>query len=70
MRNPNTLQVTATISEPTTFLGLIGISTLTAEGVGTADLVLDTSKLSPIEETNLILRHLVKEGYLPKGAAE
>jgi sulfate adenylyltransferase len=35
-----------------------------------ADLVLDTSKLSPAEETNLVLRHLVKEGYLAKGAAE
>src|SRR5688572_25369675 len=35
-----------------------------------ADLVLDTSKLNPAEDTNLILRHLVKEGYLPKGAAE
>jgi len=35
-----------------------------------ADLVLDTSTLSPTEETNLVLRHLVREGYLPKGAAE
>jgi len=35
-----------------------------------ADLVLDTSKYTPAEETNLILRHLVKEGYLPKGAGE
>ncbi|WP_409328910.1 pilus assembly protein TadG-related protein [Trujillonella humicola] len=34
----DTLQVTTTISEPTTFLGLIGISTLTVEGTGTADL--------------------------------
>ena len=35
-----------------------------------ADLVLDTSAVTPTEETNLILRHLVKEGYLPKGVAE
>ena len=35
-----------------------------------ADLVLDTSKLNPAEDTNLILRHLVKDGYLPKDAAE
>ena len=34
----DTLQVTTTISEPTTFLGLIGISTFTVEGSGTADL--------------------------------
>ena len=34
----DTLRVTTTISEPTTFLGLIGISTLTVEGTGTADL--------------------------------
>ena len=34
----DTLQVTATISEPTSFLGLIGISTFTVEGSGTADL--------------------------------
>lgn len=37
----DTLQVTTTISEPTTFLGLIGISTLTVEGSGTADLIID-----------------------------
>ena len=37
----DTLQVTTTISEPTTFLGLIGISTLTVEGTGTADLITD-----------------------------
>jgi Flp pilus assembly protein TadG len=37
----DTLQVSTTISEPTTFLGLIGISTLTVEGTGTADLVTD-----------------------------
>jgi Flp pilus assembly protein TadG len=35
----DTLQVTATITEPTTFVGLIGISTLTVEGSGTADLI-------------------------------
>jgi sulfate adenylyltransferase len=35
-----------------------------------ADLILDTSKLSPAEETGLILRHLAKEGYLPKGVGE
>jgi sortase A len=34
----DTLQVTTTLTEPTTFLGLIGISTLTVEGTGTADL--------------------------------
>ena len=39
----DTLQVTTTISEPTTFLGLIGISTLTVEGSGTADLITDSS---------------------------
>ena len=37
----DTLQVSTTLSEPTTFLGLIGISTLTVEGTGTADLVTD-----------------------------
>ncbi|WP_243697631.1 TadE/TadG family type IV pilus assembly protein [Geodermatophilus obscurus] len=37
----DTLQVSTTISEPTTFLGLIGITTLTVEGTGTADLVTD-----------------------------
>jgi Flp pilus assembly protein TadG len=37
----DTLQVSTTITEPTTFLGLIGISTLTVEGTGTADLVTD-----------------------------
>ena len=35
----DTLHVTTTITEPTTFLGLIGISTLTVEGTGTADLI-------------------------------
>ena len=39
----DTLQVTPTISEPTNFLGLIGISTLTVEGCGTADLITDPS---------------------------
>ncbi|WP_116451683.1 TadE/TadG family type IV pilus assembly protein [Blastococcus litoris] len=37
----DTLQVTTTITEPTTFLGLIGISTLTVEGAGTAELITD-----------------------------
>jgi Flp pilus assembly protein TadG len=40
----DTLQVTTTITQPTTFLGLIGISTLTVEGVGTADLILGTGQ--------------------------
>ena len=40
----DTLQVTTTISEPTTFLGLIGISTLTVEGTGTADLISGTGQ--------------------------
>ena len=35
----DTLQVSTTISEPTTFLGLIGIQTMTVEGSGTADLI-------------------------------
>src|SRR3954471_10654274 len=37
----DTLRVTTTITEPTTFLGLIGISSLTVEGAGTADLITD-----------------------------
>ncbi|MGX5655507.1 TadE/TadG family type IV pilus assembly protein [Geodermatophilus nigrescens] len=37
----DTLQVTTTITEPTTFLGLVGISALTVEGSGTADLITD-----------------------------
>ncbi|SFT82607.1 Flp pilus assembly protein TadG [Geodermatophilus amargosae] len=37
----DTLRVTTTITEPTTFLGLIGISSLTVEGSGTADLITD-----------------------------
>ncbi|SDO16055.1 TadE/TadG family type IV pilus assembly protein [Geodermatophilus sp. DSM 45219] len=40
----DTLQVTTTITEPTTFLGLIGISTLTVEGTGTADLISGTGQ--------------------------
>ena len=40
----DTLRVTTTITEPTTFLGLIGISTLTVEGSGTADLVTGTGQ--------------------------
>ena len=39
----DTLQVTTTITESTTFLGLIGISSLTVEGSGTADLITDES---------------------------
>ena len=39
----DTLQVTTTITQPTTFLGLIGISSLTVEGSGTADMVTDES---------------------------
>jgi Flp pilus assembly protein TadG len=37
----DTLQVITSITQPTTFLGLVGISTLTVEGSGTADLVTD-----------------------------
>ncbi|UOY00016.1 TadE/TadG family type IV pilus assembly protein [Blastococcus sp. PRF04-17] len=37
----DTLQVTTRISQPTIFLGLIGISTFTVEGIGTAELVTD-----------------------------
>ncbi|SHN52500.1 hypothetical protein SAMN05660350_00393 [Geodermatophilus obscurus] len=39
----DTLTVTTTITEPTTFLGLIGIQTMTVEGSGTADLITDQS---------------------------
>lgn len=35
----DTLQVTTTITEPTTFLGLVGISSMTVAGSGTADLI-------------------------------
>ena len=37
----DTLTVTTTITEPTAFLGLIGIQTMTVEGSGTADLIID-----------------------------
>ena len=37
----DTLSVTTTITEPTIFLGLIGITTMTVDGSGTADLVTD-----------------------------
>lgn len=37
----DTLAVTTTITEPTVFLGLIGIDTLTVAGSGTADLITD-----------------------------
>ena len=37
----DTLQVTTSINEPTTFLGVIGISSFTVQGTGTADLVPD-----------------------------
>jgi Flp pilus assembly protein TadG len=40
----DTLHVTTTITEPTTFLGLIGISTLSVEGSGTADLITGTGQ--------------------------
>lgn len=36
-----TLRVTTTIAQPTTFLGLIGIPTLTVQGSGTAALIPD-----------------------------
>ncbi len=35
----DSLQVDTTITEPTTFLGLVGISSMTVEGSGTADLI-------------------------------
>lgn len=38
----STLRVTTTIAQPTTFLGLIGIPTLTVEGSGTAALIPDS----------------------------
>ena len=37
----DTLRVTTTITEPTIFLDLIGVSTLTVHGSGTADLITD-----------------------------
>lgn len=37
----DTLTVTTTITEPTAFLGLIGIQTMNVEGSGTADLITD-----------------------------
>ncbi len=37
----DTLQVTTTFTQPTTFLGLVGITAMTVEGSGTADLVTD-----------------------------
>jgi Flp pilus assembly protein TadG len=40
----DTLRVTTVVTEPTTFLGLIGISTLTVEGSGTADLITGTGQ--------------------------
>ncbi len=39
----DTLQVTTTITQPTTFLGLVGITAMTVEGSGTADLVTDAT---------------------------
>lgn len=39
----DTLTVTTTITEPTAFLGLIGIQTMTVEGSGTANLITDPS---------------------------
>ena len=35
----DTLQVTTTVTEPTVFLGLIGIDSFTVHGAGTAELV-------------------------------
>ncbi len=35
----DTVHVTATVTQPTVFLGLVGISSMTVEGSGTADLV-------------------------------
>ncbi len=40
----DTLQVTTTVTEPTIFLGLVGITSLTAEGAGTADLITGTDR--------------------------
>ena len=40
----DTLRVTTRVTEPTAFLGLIGISTLTVEGSGTADLITGTGQ--------------------------
>jgi len=37
----DTLQVSTTITEPTIFLGVIGITAMTVDGSGTADLVPD-----------------------------
>jgi len=39
----DTLYVTTSITQPTTFLGLIGISSLTVEGSGIADLIPDAT---------------------------
>ncbi len=39
----DTLQVTTTLTEPTVFLGLVGITEFTVEGTGTADLVPDAT---------------------------
>lgn len=43
----DTLRVTTILTEPTTFLGLIGITTLTVEGTGTADLITDDEEAGP-----------------------
>ena len=40
----DTLSVTTTLTGPTTFLGLIGITTLTVEGTGTADLITEANE--------------------------
>ena len=40
----DTLSVTTTLTEPTTFLGLIGITSLTVEGTGTADLITEANE--------------------------
>ncbi len=43
----DTLQVTTTLTEPTAFLGLVGITEFTVEGTGTADLVPDIGRAGP-----------------------
>ena len=43
----DTLRVTTTLTEATSFLGLIGITTLTVEGTGTADLITDDEEAGP-----------------------
>ena len=40
----DTLQVTTSLTEPTAFLGLVGITAMTVEGSGTADLISGTGQ--------------------------